>query len=90
MYDEMFSVGDALLNPDLWRCAGKALGWKKFSCSTCLTPFVDKTSCGCGDQMPPTEETCLLRWHGLLDALASDQTADAYLAGLLTDANGNE
>jgi hypothetical protein len=67
-----------LLDPDLWRCAGKALGWE----ATYETVSGSMRTIG--------KEDYRQKWHGLLDALDSGATADDYLAGLLTDANVNE
>jgi hypothetical protein len=76
------SVTEALFGSDLWRCAGKALGWEGDFSYTYRDSF--------GLETPFTYPAWLKKQHGLLDALASGQTADAYLAWLLTDANPTE
>ncbi len=74
-----------LLDADLWRCAGKALGWQSLGYADIRYELPGDVTSG-----KKNVEEWQIRQHGLLDALASGQTADDYLAGLLTDANPAE
>jgi hypothetical protein len=70
-------VAEALLDPSLWRCAGKALGWSREIWGSPFEFEGEKNVLHC--------EEWRYRWHGLLEHLAEGKDAESYLATLLTD-----
>lgn len=70
-----------LLKPELFRCAGKALGWGSFYNDDGMVRSDLKVYVN--GYFPDENEAWMLYWHGLLDALASERTAEAYAGELL-------
>ena len=68
-----FQLEVALLDPSLWRCAAKTLGFDTWE-------NIENRDTG---EIHGTELGWKLRWHGLLDWLAEGKTAEAYLGTLL-------
>lgn len=96
VYDEMFSVGDALLDLALWRCAGKALGKTHIHgdeirmCRECRQEGGANSVGGCdhcgarGHHNFPVWS--LYASYGLLDHLAAHPgDVEGYMASLLDD-----
>ena len=62
------SVNDILLDPAFWQALGRAEGWWESFPESSADP----------------DTYWVKQWHGLIDALASGQSPESYLASILT------
>ena len=74
------SIEKILLDPDLWRCAGKEIGWSSV-CEDCGTL---RNDCDCqrsGRGSRKIDE-CLYEWHCLINHLFDSKSIESFFESL--------
>ena len=74
-----------LLDLEAWKCLGKAMGWKKFSCIACYSSAGwDFDECvGCRGRREIFEtETWKVKWHESIAHLAKGKSIESYFEEL--------
>lgn len=72
-----------LLKPEAWKAVGKVEGWKA-SCVGCGARNIKDCPCPDVGGFPPnTDDTWFVNMHRMIDALASGQSVEEYLATIV-------